>query len=53
VSAAQNHHIEDGGFGAREAEGDGAVALVQPRDGLANPTHARVGLNQATFDQAA
>ena len=33
VSAAQNRHIEDGGFGAGEAEGDGAVALAQTCDG--------------------
>ena len=54
MSAAQNRHIEDGGFGAGEAEGDGAVALAQARDDLAKPTHApRVSLNQTIFDQAA
>ena len=54
VSAAQNRHIEDSGFGAGEAEGDGAVALAQTRDDLAKPTHAPwISLSQTIFDQAA
>ena len=54
MPAAQNRHVEDGGFGAGEAEGDGPVALAQTRNGLAKPAHApRVGLSETVFDQAA
>jgi hypothetical protein len=53
VSAAQNRHIEDGGFGAGEAKGDGAVLLAQTRDDFARSMHARVGFSQTIFDQSA
>ena len=54
MSAAQNRHIEDSGFGAGEAEGDGAVALAQTRNDVAKPTQAsRISLSQTILDQAA
>src|SRR6202020_765701 len=52
VPAAPNRHIEDRGFGAGEAEGEGVVALAQTCDNLAKPAHAPwISVSQAIFNQ--